>query len=53
MPKKFPGLKPHKKCLELHEQQGSDIKGSPDEVVGPYICRIFSEVRRIHAKYIV
>ena len=47
-------------CLELYKKQGSgstfhqhpDIKGSPDEFVGPYICRIFLEVRRIHAKYI-
>ena len=30
----------------------SQVKGSPDEGVGPYICRIFSEVHRIHAKYI-
>ena len=60
MPKKLPGLKPHRKCLELYEKQGSgstfhkypDVKGSPDKVVGPYRCRIFSEVRRINAIYI-
>ena len=25
MPKKFPGLKPHRKCLELYEKQSSGI----------------------------
>ena len=37
---------------EAHSTNIQTLKECPDEVVGPYICRIFSEVRRIHAKYI-
>ena len=59
-PRNSPDLNLIENAWNYNEKQGSgstfheppDIKGSPDEVVGPYRCRIFSEVRRIHAKYI-